>query len=446
MNAPFLTDLDPEIATKGSIDPLGLLPLWSRFGRQVVGNLSLVASSARGFTTLLLGYHFARRVVDERDLPESRFVELFLKFEQMTAYSRLAAAQERGEHPGRLLGLRRVRSRLTNAKGVTIGSGRDAQILSNQRAYGLWALFSGPAEDSGLLSRKSMRLSEEGEAFTQRAAYPILERAGLRDGRALLDVLAKRSWFEPRGRDEAVARGLALLHDDEFDPDEQAFYIERFACGGPSDPDGRQHALWECLRDYNDEYDTWRRYFDMDELDGIIGLAKERGYEGLQERLWRIRRFEHVIGPAARVFGYLQGHADDRTVVDIAADLAASWQGGLGHIDPDAFAQHLEPVEDLHGEDGVRRFEQLAEALHRGDWTTVVDAVLAQNADVMARRGGGPWVVVEDGVVQVRHHQEHGELPENPAKVLIHPYYLTSVKAIGGQVLGKLYDQEEEAS
>lgn len=124
MNAPFLTEVDPEIAVKGSIDPLGLFPLWSRHGRQVVGNLSLVASSTRGFTTLLLGYHFVRRVVDERELPEARFIELFLKFEQMTAYSRLAAADERGEHPGRVLGLRRVRSRLTRSKRVPIGSAR----------------------------------------------------------------------------------------------------------------------------------------------------------------------------------------------------------------------------------------------------------------------------------------------------------------------------------
>jgi hypothetical protein len=52
MNAPFLTEVDPEIAVKGSMDhPLGLLPLWSRYGRRVVGNLTLVASSARGFTT-----------------------------------------------------------------------------------------------------------------------------------------------------------------------------------------------------------------------------------------------------------------------------------------------------------------------------------------------------------------------------------------------------------
>ena len=444
MNAPFLTEVDPEIAVKGSIDPLGLLPLWSRYGSQVVGNLSLVASSARGFTTLLLGYHFARRLVDERDLPEACMVEAFLKFEQITAYSRLAAAEDRDAHPGRILGLRRVRNRLTQSQKVPIGSGRDAQILSNQRAYGLWALFSGPTQESGLLVRKSLRLSDDGEAFVRRIVYPRLEQAGLRDARAVLDVLAKRKWFEPRGRDEKLARVLADLHADEFGPEEQEFYLERFACGGPDDPGRRQHQLWDCIRAYNDAQDTWHDAFGMTELQEIIGLAKERGYEDLHDRLWRILRFERVIGPAARVFGYLQDHADARPLDHLAVDLAKTWTSGLGHIEPEAFSAYLEPVEALHKDDGVRRFEELARALHHGDWISVIETVLAQNADVMARRGGGPWIVREGDVLQVRHKQDGADLPEEPAGLLIHPYFLTSVKSVGAQVLGKFVEDEEQ--
>ncbi len=446
MNAPFLTEVDPEIAVKGSIDPLGLLPLWSRYGRQVVGNLSLVASSARGFTTLLLGYHFARRLVDERDVPEASVVEAFLKFEQLTAYSRLAAAEDRDAHPGRVLGLRRVRSRLTQSKKVRIGSSRDAQILSNQRAYGLWTLFSGPAQESGLLVRKSLRLSEDGEAFVRDIVYPRLEQAGLRDGRAILDVLRSRKWFEPRGSDEQVARLLAELHTDEFSAQEKDFYIERFACGGPADPGGRQHQLWECIRAYNDEHGTWLDRFDMDQLIGVIALAKERGYDDLHDRLWRIYRFEHVIGPASRVFGYLQVNADDRSIHDLADDLAAKWNSGLGHVDPDALSAHLEPVEVLHQEQGVRRFETLARSLHTGDWVAVIEAILDQNAEVMARRGGGPWIVRDRDTLQVRHKQEGADLPEDPAGLLIHPYFLTSVKSVGGEVLGTFREEEDDAA
>jgi hypothetical protein len=39
---PFLTDIDPQAAIKGSRDPLGLQTIWARLGRHVVGNLTTV--------------------------------------------------------------------------------------------------------------------------------------------------------------------------------------------------------------------------------------------------------------------------------------------------------------------------------------------------------------------------------------------------------------------
>ncbi len=56
LRVPFLTDLDSRGDVKGSRDPLGLQAIWTHFGRKVVGNLTTVSSSLRGFTTTLLGY------------------------------------------------------------------------------------------------------------------------------------------------------------------------------------------------------------------------------------------------------------------------------------------------------------------------------------------------------------------------------------------------------
>ena len=64
----------------------------------------------------------------------------------------------------------------------------------------------------------------------------------------------------------------------------------------------------------------------------------------------------------------------------------------------------------------------------------------------MARRGGGPWIVSDGGVLQVRYHQEGGSLPKDPGRKLVHPYYITSVKSVGAQVLGKLGPQIEDES
>jgi hypothetical protein len=59
----FLTEIDPRAAVKGSRDPLGLQPIWTRFGRQVVGNLTTVTTSLRNFTTWMLGLHFAEELI-----------------------------------------------------------------------------------------------------------------------------------------------------------------------------------------------------------------------------------------------------------------------------------------------------------------------------------------------------------------------------------------------
>jgi hypothetical protein len=54
LTTPFLSDLDSRAAVKGSRDPLGVQQIWTRPGRHVVGNLTTVSNSVRGFTTLLL--------------------------------------------------------------------------------------------------------------------------------------------------------------------------------------------------------------------------------------------------------------------------------------------------------------------------------------------------------------------------------------------------------
>lgn len=64
LTTPFLTKLDSRAAIKGSRDPLGVQQIWTRLGRQVVGNLTTVSNSVPDFTVLLLGYYFVERVTN----------------------------------------------------------------------------------------------------------------------------------------------------------------------------------------------------------------------------------------------------------------------------------------------------------------------------------------------------------------------------------------------
>src|SRR4051812_13876213 len=96
----FLTAADTErLNIRGSRDPLGLVPIWGDFGRKVVENLTGASNSARGFTTLLLGLHFAERVSAGEPDREALRLAAFLKFEQLAGFARFVRnkdAQIRG--------------------------------------------------------------------------------------------------------------------------------------------------------------------------------------------------------------------------------------------------------------------------------------------------------------------------------------------------------------
>jgi len=113
----FFTEVDPEVALKDSRDPLGFQPIWSHFGRKLVGNLTTVTTSVRGFTTLLLGHHLASRLVDSGEVPAVEYIESFLRFEQIAAYSRIAWAEETGDAVNAIRGIRRVEARYKNGHG-----------------------------------------------------------------------------------------------------------------------------------------------------------------------------------------------------------------------------------------------------------------------------------------------------------------------------------------
>jgi hypothetical protein len=163
LTIPFLTKLDPRGAVKGSRDPLGVQPIWTRFGRHVVGNLTTVSTSVRDFTTLLLGYHFAEQLAAESPGSE---LSTFLKWEQLAAYARAAV---NGDTAFR--GTERVQKALSEGGRVSISDDQASQILADQKIYGLWGLYTVPGRSSGLLEGDPARLTPAARALVE-GLYP----------------------------------------------------------------------------------------------------------------------------------------------------------------------------------------------------------------------------------------------------------------------------------
>ena len=151
---PFLTLEDPNAKIKGSRDPLGVQPIWSAFGRHVVTNLTTQSTSVRGFTVLLLGRYFAADLVDRGIAAREDALDIFLRMEQVGAYVRHVAHGVEGE----IRGIERVKRFVDEQSGnVVIAADRRGMILSDQKVYGLWGLYSVPARTSGLAPRRSAR-------------------------------------------------------------------------------------------------------------------------------------------------------------------------------------------------------------------------------------------------------------------------------------------------
>jgi hypothetical protein len=441
LTTPFLTQLDSRAAIKGSRDPLGVQAIWSRFGRHVVGNLTTVSNSVRDFTVLLLGYYFAERVADEGGSDGD--LATFLKWEQLAAYARASVNGDRG-----FRGTERVLSRLADRDRVQLGTDASAQILGNQKIYGLWGLYSVPAKASGLLEGDPARLTPPARELVERVYLPIFAEAGLRDGGAIVERLRAPAYsldLRDRSKDApvlaAVAKVLATLRAGERD-----LYREHLLYGGPGDAaaargtHGLQREFAELLASTFDDV-SWR--VTPPSMATLANRARERGPAGeaLATRLERIRTCEMLIAPAVAFFEYALG-CDGQTPAQISDAVQARWgQAPRGTIDL-AATEALEPELKAWTDDAEsgKRWIRLAQAFHGGLYEQALRLVLEQNAAVMkARSAAAPWAVIREGKLQVRFRDE--QLTNLPSDSDLpgywrHAYFIESLRNVAFALRG----------
>jgi hypothetical protein len=423
---PFLTLLDPRAKIKGSRDPLGFQLIWTRFGRKVVRNLTTVTTSIRGFTVLLLGFYFAEQAVEQSQKSEADFPALFLKFEQLAACSRVAGRNGNGDTQvdgGNILGILRVNQYLREGNNrVYISAQQEAQILSNQRTYGLWGLYSEAARNSGLLESGHSRLTAVARKFVESEYLPRLDRATTQ----IFQFLDKDRNFEPRGKDNPLGSRLANILNADFSGSEAAFYSKHILFGGEAN--SLQHRLWEQILavDLSDS-------FSMPELKAVIKQAKLAGDTILAERLEQIKQAETVIAPASQLFGYILSQ-DRVSAAEVARTIEREW-GQLEHLDPVAFEQAMSTVQDIEV-DSRARLINLAQAMRAGDYKQTIDLMVEQNKAIMKIRGGDAWVKFKNQQLDVRFRGESEALmgKEQLPDLWVYSYFINSLKTIGYQL------------
>lgn len=426
---PFLTDLDSRAAVKGSRDPLGVQAIWTRLGRYLIGNLTTVTASVRDFAVLVLGYHFAERVAIDR--AGDGDLAVFLKWEQLAAYAR---GEINGDWSFR--GVERVQKNLQDRGRVRLGADPTAQILGNQKIYGLWGLYTAPARSSGLVEGYPARLTENARRTLVEDVYlPIFTRASLRDGEEIVRLLAKpRVDIDVHGRDRPLLTAVAKVLPKKVFAAERVPFREHLLVGGPQDrTTGSQAFLGDLLASIALDTD-WR--LSSKRVSQLEKAARRVGPRGdfVAERLKQIRICESVIATAAALFDFLLG-SHDQTISDVSKAVEGHWGRTLSTIDAQAISV-LEPdlCKSTGDEEAGRRWILIGRNLAEGSYSDAISKLLEQNRFVMNKRAGAaPWIDVRRGKLYVQFRDEE-PLPLPGRKDLDdywrHPYFLDSLRSI----------------
>ncbi len=429
MTGPFLTDLDTRAAIKGSLDPLGIQPIWTRFARHVVGNLTTVSNSARDFTVLLLGYHFAERVSEEskKDYTEDDLA-VFLKWEQLAAYARGIVNEDWA-----FRGTERARKNALNNRRVRLSKDPRDQILGNQKMYGLWGLYTVPSRSSGLVEGNPPRLTPPGREIVEKNYLPLFTSAGFRNADRVVKLLSRPE--VTLDKEDDILKAVGSILKKRVRPGEREALRSHLLLGGPTDrTHGNQAVLASAIEQTLDD-DDWA--LSPSRVRHLAKLCRDKGDAGLPvaDRLERIRTCEMLLAPAAALFDFLLGN-DGQSIDEVSDRVRDQWGTSLGKT------MDVDRIRDLQGElatvpgdaEGYSRWLRTGIAMAQGDYAGALTLLLEQNNAVMkARSGAAPWAELKDGKIQVRFKDEQpGTLPKavDLPEYWRNPYFIDAMRSI----------------
>ena len=417
----FFTLEDPRAKIQGSRDPLGVQPVWSGFGRHLVTNLTTVSDSVRGFAVLLLGRYFAERLIGDGTAGEHEALPIFVRTEQVCAYARHVVNSAKD-----ILGIEKVKRFLDGGGTVHIEDGPRGWILTDQKSYGVWGLFTVPARNSGLVESGPVGLTVHAREFVESEYLPHLNPVF----DALCRLIRENSSTKATNADP-VMQALAAALPNKLSANERAFYgryLRDAKAASGKNGGGLQPALACLLAKRTDLAKAVSRH-------DIVALAKASNATcpELERRLRRVARLEALLVPAALIFDFaLTRHG--QTPGSVATELRAQWEPGVPNL-TSTIGELLREITEHTSSDLAGHASTVDQALREAAYGDAVLGVLQWNRTVMARRNAAPWVAVVDGRLDVRYRGTESRLPNSDqlAQAWHNSYFLTSLKRITEQ-------------
>jgi hypothetical protein len=417
----FLTLEDPNARIHGSRDPLGVQPVWASFGRHVVTNLTTVTTSIRGFTVLLLGRLLAEKMIEKGVAGEQDALSIFLRAEQIGSYARYV---EHGVDSD-IRGIERVKRFVEeNGPNVFIQDDASGMILSDQKVYGLWGLYSVSARTSGMIADGPVGLTEFTREFTDKNYWPILQGVEPK-----LFKLLKDGGFLKTDKNDPIFSTVSKLLPQTFTSDEVWFYSQtlRDALHVKDNPSAKRQPLFaELLKNHSDLQNGINRA-------EILGLAKvaQGKDKALALRLEKIARLEALFAPAEALFDYLQSRGNQKPA-ELDSKIRDHWGKQVPYLFESSIDDILPEIENIVGKELGTVMKNCDLALAAGAYEDAIMGILEWNKIVMAARKAAPWIQLNNGKLDVRYRGQEKELPDGKTLTGLwrNSYFINALKRI----------------
>jgi hypothetical protein len=356
-NSFYFSKEDPDYSIKGSRDPLGFQVLWQHQGRKLIPYISTVSINLQDFQILCLAHYFYGKEADKK------FASFFMRFEQLMAYVRINVSENTGFN-----GIDRVRKKINDKNKISVSNTKEDEILSNQRAYGIWGKYSRPFREIGFNKHKDFF-----EVFEDKVK-------SIKDISSIQKVIKKISDSEKaefKLEDLKPLEELLLVTQNE-----RSFYDDTIL--KVHTPTPFQNRLLEFIQTA-----ALPKDFQLYSFLNNFSQSLDSNEQALLEIVTEIEFTERILSPANTIFRYLQTEP--------------IWDKSKLNSDTYIDQCKTEINYTFHGDDGKIK-NNLALTLRKSNWELVKD--LEQlNKSTTEKRGGAPWLKVNNDILEVFHSE-----------------------------------------
>ncbi len=354
-NSFYFSKEDPDYSIKGSRDPLGFQVIWQHQGRKLIPFISTVSTNLVDFQILCLAHYFWGKE------PDKRFAAYFLRFEQLMAYVRIKINKEAGFN-----GIDRVKQKIKDKNKVYVSNTKEDEILSNQRAYGIWGKYSRPFREIRFLNHKDFQSIFEEKINSMNDRVYIIK---------VIKKLIDSDKTEFKIDDLIILEPLLTITKKE-----RTFYNEMIL--QVNIPQPYQNRLLDFIKETNPPQ-KFQLYSFLTDFSKSLSTSEM----DLKEIVKETEYTERVLCPINTIFRYLQTEP--------------IWNKEKLNSDQYINQCKTEINYTFHGEDGKIK-NHLAIALTKSNWDLVKE-LEDLNKKTTEKRGGAPWLKISNELLEVFH-------------------------------------------